>query len=269
MSEVTDLVKPKGPFPLWLADFERDTVHLNDEQRYLYIKVLVSIWEAGGYILASRDTLSDLWNVRRHGKQFAVNCKLIESYLAVISDPADNNRKLWTQKRVMAELRKTAEYRGKQSHAGRKGGLKTQSNARMAKQAPSNLSTPTLTESTITTTENTPVGNYAFEGVVIKLVQKDFDKWTEIFPALNLERELHGLDLFWQGKSPEDRKRWFMGTFNMLRKKQEATEGSSKPKAGLRRVEQAGETRFVDDETGQQYIEGPGKKMIPISGGSI
>jgi hypothetical protein len=64
---------------------------------------------------------------------------------------------------------------------------------------------------------------YAFEGAVIRLNQRDFDKWTGTFSAIpDLAAELTSLDA-WLSEQPADQqKRWFHVTAGALAKKHQA-----------------------------------------------
>lgn len=71
---------------------------------------------------------------------------------------------------------------------------------------------------------------YAFEGKVIRLKQADFDKWSELYPNLNLRGELYVRDL-WLAEQPLTvQKKWFVSTSqyfvgrDAFRKKQNADE---------------------------------------------
>ncbi len=62
---------------------------------------------------------------------------------------------------------------------------------------------------------------YAFEGQVVKLSQKDFDNWQRAYPELNLRAELMMRDQ-WLARQPEDvRKRWFISTQQYFLKQNE------------------------------------------------
>jgi|TARA_R100001163_G_C5000870_1_gene150042 hypothetical protein len=59
---------------------------------------------------------------------------------------------------------------------------------------------------------------YAFEGVVIRLKQKDYDKWLKNFKNIpNLDAVLMSRDV-WLSEEADDkqRKKWFMSTVNYL-----------------------------------------------------
>ena len=62
---------------------------------------------------------------------------------------------------------------------------------------------------------------YAFSGSVIRLNQKDFDEWKEMFPDLNLRAELMIRDKFLEKQSEEERKKWFVSTSQYFIKQNE------------------------------------------------
>ena len=55
---------------------------------------------------------------------------------------------------------------------------------------------------------------FAYEGEVIRLKQKDFDRWSEAFPLLDLRAELTARDA-WLASQP-DHKNWFVSTSQHL-----------------------------------------------------
>lgn len=70
--------------------------------------------------------------------------------------------------------------------------------------------------------------NYAFDGKIIHLTQKDFDRWKKAYPDLNLWGELMLRDDWLAKQPPESVKDWFISTSqyflkqNELRKRQNA-----------------------------------------------
>lgn len=57
-----------------------------------------------------------------------------------------------------------------------------------------------------------PNKQYAFEGKIIKLKQKDFDAWKLAYPDLNLRAELLQRDAWLEEQPPEEQKKWFLST---------------------------------------------------------
>lgn len=62
---------------------------------------------------------------------------------------------------------------------------------------------------------------YVFAGKVIKINQKDFDKWQEAFPDLNLRAELMMRDDWLAEQPPEEQKKWYMSTAAYFTKQNE------------------------------------------------
>ena len=67
---------------------------------------------------------------------------------------------------------------------------------------------------------------YAFEGKVIKLNQKDYNEWKERFNLLDFDYELEQKDIWFSGQ--QDTKNWFIRTkqhfLNLQREKEKARE---------------------------------------------
>ena len=70
-----------------------------------------------------------------------------------------------------------------------------------------NLNYKPLTTNQEPVTNNKDLGGYAFCGEVIKLKQKDFDKWQSLYSKIDLTRELERFDLEFSNDKP---KNWFM-----------------------------------------------------------
>jgi hypothetical protein len=66
-----------------------------------------------------------------------------------------------------------------------------------------------------------PNKQYAFEGKIIKLKQKDFDAWKLAYPDLNLRAELLQRDIWLQAQPPEEQKKWFLSTSQFFIKQNE------------------------------------------------
>jgi hypothetical protein len=71
-------------------------------------------------------------------------------------------------------------------------------------------------------------GGFAFSGEVIRLNQRDFDRWQRSFSDIDLRAALQSRD-DWLSRQPEpDRKRWFNSTSNWLAKRQQAEKTGAK-----------------------------------------
>ncbi len=61
----TGVFKPKGPFPLWLADFEKDTIGWSLDLMFMYLRLLVHLWSQGGYIPDDDDYLVEAMGMHK------------------------------------------------------------------------------------------------------------------------------------------------------------------------------------------------------------
>lgn len=73
-------------------------------------------------------------------------------------------------------------------------------------------------------------GGYAFQGQIIKLNQRDFDRWSSSFPGLDLRAVLQSRDDWLSTQSADIQKRWFNSTSNCLAKTQQELTAAAKPK---------------------------------------
>ncbi len=118
--------KPKGPFPLWLADFEKDTFGWSYEGKFLYLRLLDHLWSQGGYIPDDDDYLVEAMGIHKC-KGYRKKLALIRSKLSTKRDSKgvsngialgigqDEEKPLLFQKRVLKELEKAR----KRSELGR------------------------------------------------------------------------------------------------------------------------------------------------------
>lgn len=58
--------------------------------------------------------------------------------------------------------------------------------------------------------------DYVFAGEVVRLTDKDFDRWRQAYPALDLRAELTSRDAWLAGQTPDVRKKWFQSTATWL-----------------------------------------------------
>ena len=77
----TALFKPKGPFPLWLADFEEDQVGWSYEDKFLYLRLLNHLWREGGHIPDDDDYLVQAMGMHK-GRGYRRKLDLIRSKLS-------------------------------------------------------------------------------------------------------------------------------------------------------------------------------------------
>lgn len=72
------------------------------------------------------------------------------------------------------------------------------------------------------------MSEYAFEGEVVKLNQKDFDKWLIKYPSLNLTQELDQIDEEFSIRAREGSpvKKWFSEAYARLNGRNKIAERS-------------------------------------------
>ena len=124
----TGIFKPKGPFPLWLADFEEDRVGWSYEEKFLYLRLLNHFWREGGYIPDDDDYLVKAMGMHK-GKGYRKKLELIRSKLSTkrVSKGVSNGiaigighneaKALLFQKRVLKELENARKRSGLAKHA--------------------------------------------------------------------------------------------------------------------------------------------------------
>lgn len=289
-AEVKPFIPSGWPFPLWLGDLERSKPHMTPEQKYLYLQVLVHLWDHGGYIHADHleNTCAALWKVKRRGKQFKINFQLTLGCLKVdVSVVGTPNPKLLTHPKLLSELERARKISDKGRAAAAKRWAKPDAGASDQEMLghKKRYAPPTTTKKESITSASPPLStptpnlptrpgqqDFRFAGGTIKITQADFKSWADLFPHLNLEAELVMIDDWWSDKSPKAKKRWFIATFRMLEKKN-AFRTASTPSAEFedRLIERDGldGTTWFDPVSGSVYIKAPNGAFVPQSGGAI
>jgi|TARA_R100001244_G_scaffold13417_3_gene15178 hypothetical protein len=87
---------------------------------------------------------------------------------------------------------------------------------------------------------------YAFEGKVVRLVQRDYDRWLKTFKNIpNLDAVLMSRDV-WLSQEADDsaRKTWFISTVNYLVKVDARFAEENKTDATGRKVDSEGKPIF-------------------------
>ena len=78
------LFRPKGPLPLFMADFERDTVGWNLADKYRYLLVIDHMFRQGGFIPDSENYLAEIMRLRK-GRGWRETVALIRSKLTPLN----------------------------------------------------------------------------------------------------------------------------------------------------------------------------------------
>ena len=234
--------RPKGPFPLFLADFERDTIGWRDADKFRYLRVLDHIFHQGGFIPDDDDYLADVMGLRK-GRGWHKLVGLIRSKLTRHEFDEDTSKRfandfltalqtvsfsVWlSQKRVLAEVEKAKAH----SEISRKGGLARADKIRADGTSPG---TAPYSYSRKKEREGADAPHrYAFEGRVIKVNSRDLETWREYFKNIpNLEAELLSYDTYLLTLSEEEQKSWYQRTPNKLAQKD--AEYAAKAQAGQR-----------------------------------
>lgn len=84
---MSEKFEPKGPLPLFIADFERDTRDIDDDLRMKYLRLLSRLWERGGYIPDDDSTIAELSAIPRT-KGWQRKVSTLRSYLRPLSTAA-------------------------------------------------------------------------------------------------------------------------------------------------------------------------------------
>ncbi len=218
--------------PLFVDDFEAATVHLSLAEDGAYNRLMRLIWRSS---LCSVPNDPD-WIRRRMRASQDEYDSVIEP---VIAEFFYVKKDRLFQKRLLKER----EFISKKIIAGKKGGdanalnykdqngvsassLLGSERERIGKPQPNPTQLESGTENIIT---DIPApapprggsGKYAFEGRIIRLNQKDFDKWVEVYRNIpDLRSELAALDDWCAANWDEKQiKKWFPAVSAMLRNK--------------------------------------------------
>ena len=125
---------PKGPFPLFITDLERDTVGWREADKFRYLRVIDHIFRQGGYIPDDDDYLAEIMGLRK-GRGWRQTVALIRSKLTphkldyeatkrftngLVTPLQTVSFSVWlSQKRVLKDIKKAKAH----SEISRKGGL--------------------------------------------------------------------------------------------------------------------------------------------------
>ena len=84
------LFHPKGPFQLFLADFEQDTRRWSEADKFRYLRVLDHIFRQGGFIPDDDDYLAEVMGLRK-GRGWRETVALIRSKLIPLDMTKSDN----------------------------------------------------------------------------------------------------------------------------------------------------------------------------------
>ncbi|MCE7073675.1 DUF1376 domain-containing protein [Dyadobacter sp. CY327] len=202
-------------YPFFWGDYGKKTTHLTSNQHGVYFLLMRSIYSSGKPIPDnSRYQVGMAFNT---DQQHDVDAILKEFFF--LEDGYWHHEKI-TEIMVKSE----AEYQ-KKVEGGRKGGKTRATNA--AAKLKGKSSTPSRTPSR--RASKTPSSNhnhtiskdiekdYAFNGHVIKLSDSDWDKWTALYPRVDLYKYLDERDNWLAREGRDDG--WFLSTVADLKRK--------------------------------------------------
>ena len=245
------IFRPKGPLPLYLADFEADTVGWRAADRYLYLRVLDHMFHQGGFIPDDDGYLLEVMELRK-GRGWRKTVALIRSKLTRLDliDPETkafanglltalqtvSYRVCLSQKRILRDVQKAKDRAAKSAKGGHAKAGTNPAPGKIRAVPPS----PSLegregegrTSSTDSPTSEPPprkanarksrAARYVFEGQVVRLTEAHFKQWQRSFPnILDLTGALQSRDDFLASKAPEDVSNWFVSTAAWLANRNE------------------------------------------------
>lgn len=233
-----------------IGDYKRDTGHLRAAGHGAYFLLTMHYWATGG--------LPD-----DNQQLAAIACMTDKEWKAIRPTIEAFFQPGWRHKRIDKELAQATEKYERRSAAGRRGGNAKELNKHCHSNANGLLDEPpsnadpnephslsnhnpipkgSKEEDTADAVPSSPSSAtaYAFESGIIRLNQKDFDRWKQSFSNLNLAAELESLVQYATDQGPQ---KWFFAVSGALAKRNR--------EIGLRK-----EQRKTDPEFKWNGIEG-------------
>ncbi|MCA1831208.1 MAG: DUF1376 domain-containing protein [Actinobacteria bacterium] len=208
--------------PVHIGDFLRDTGHLRAPSTGAYLLLLFHHWSTGG-LPDDDEQLAAIARMTR--AEWKKARPIIEKFF----------RPGWRHGRVeedLAAARKSYEARAKAGAQGGKAkadGKQSSSNATAGPDQPLTLN---LAKKDIAPDGAPPTNGkvYAFEDGIIRLTEKDFGKFEQAFPRIDLRAELLSLSRWAVEQGPDN---WFHAVKGALAKKnQQAKERTERAAPG-------------------------------------
>ena len=205
-------------FDMYPDDWLAGTSELTLEEEAAYLRICLLIYSRGGAI-----NDNDRW--------LAGMCRISPRMWRKLRQILIDNRKITVSdglihvERCRKELEKYAKMVRKQAESGSKGGRVTAERYReinknkppLQASATASLKPARALPSPSPSPKISKSDDYAFDGTVIRLKERDFTKWAEAFQAIpDLRASLQNRD-DWLANQPEDDQRhWFISTSNWL-----------------------------------------------------
>ncbi len=218
--------------PLFGDAYMADTRHLSLEEHGAYLSLLLIAWRTAGCCLPAND--------KRLAQMLGISAarwgKLKPTVMAFWT--IENGS--WVQRRLAKERafveEKRAKNRASANTRWNTQPIENKESGRCERSSERNAPPPTPKKEEEKKEERLPASDdaaLAFSGNIIRLNQRDFDKWQEAYSLLDLKANLQSRDDWLANEADEKaRKKWFISTSNWLAKKQqEATAAALAPDA--------------------------------------
>ena len=161
--------------PLYIADYLRDTRKLTTAEHGAYLLLIMEYWTAGELPADDRQLSRIVGMTPAEWRKAKPN---VQAFFT-------NG---WRHKRIDIELAKSNEISSKRSASAKQRGSKSSANAeQLDTHAGATSQSPSQSKE-----DSADAGSsrYAFESGVIKLNQRDFDRWKASFSYLDMAAEL-------------------------------------------------------------------------------
>lgn len=189
--------------PLYIADYLKDTTHLGALESGAYLHLIMDYWQNGK--LPTDDRL-----LARIAKLTDREWKRLKPILQAFFHDG------WHHKRIDEELAHATDVSEK-----RKKAVAEREAKRQQTEINSGSNDPSIDDTLHTSQRKKDIpadagsSKYAFESGVIRLNQRDFDKWTKAFGHLDLAAELLSLSKWAESEG----KNWFHAVQGALAKR--------------------------------------------------
>lgn len=229
--------------PMFWGDYLRDTQHLDTTQHGAYMLLIGSYWCAGKPLPGDDREMARI--VRRPLRWWRENRSTLRAFFEILPDGT------WSHKRIETELTKwqkrseAASENAQRRH--RKAGAKVTHNVNffasveggenkgdqelsasggsaksLLPESKEGKSSSTQSESFYAPNGAANGRSYAFAGEVIRLTGRDYQRWFNAYPDIDLRAELTALDDCYRATlTPDERKHWFYRCSQALANRQE------------------------------------------------
>jgi uncharacterized protein YdaU (DUF1376 family) len=193
--------------PLYVADYLRDTRKLTTAEHGAYLLLIMEYWTA-------KELPADDRQLSRIVGMTSAEWRKAKPNVQAFFTGG------WRHRRIDDEIAKAEAKHGRRSEAGKRGGIASAK----SKQNPSNADGNVPASSSQPQSErkeekedpaDAVSSKYAFESGIIRLNQRDFDRWKASFSYLDLAAELVAITPWAEQQGPN----WFHAVPNALVKR--------------------------------------------------